>query len=196
MRTGCVIPMKGSPADCSRSALHSATLDHRPPPYKFPLRTPIDPSLPSESSLSSSPCPPESFPPSFCARRRSYRCAVRFLTPYPDQDPAPAENLSIPFLNSYSPAGVVDDLADDTTDVTVLLSKVEVAETSGVLVVVGVGLEDTTRLPLGTDNTLFGVSNCALTSSNLGYVHPFSAEVVSTSVMRRMSSVTHDFFGT
>lgn len=90
----------------------------------------------------------------------------------------------------------MDDLADDTTDVTVLLSKVEVAETSGVLVVVGVGLEDTTRLPLGTDNTLIGVSNCALTTSNLGYVHPFSAEVVSTSVMRRMSSVTHDFFGT
>lgn len=90
----------------------------------------------------------------------------------------------------------MDDLADDTTDVTVLLSKVEVAETSGVLVVVGVGLEDTTRLPLGTDNTLFGVSNCAWTTSNLGYVHPFSAELVRTSVMQRMSSVTHDFFGT
>lgn len=188
--------MKGSTADCSRSALHSATLDHRPPPYQFPLRTPVVPSLPSESlplffSMSSQELSTVVLrAPSFMS------IAVRFFTPYPDPDPAPAENLSIPFLDSYSPAGVVDDLADDTTDVTVLLSKVEVAETSGVLVVVGVGLEDTTRLPLGTDNTLIGVSNCALTSSNLGYVHPFSAEVVSTSVMRRMSSVTHDFFGT
>jgi hypothetical protein len=51
-------------------------------------------------------------------------------------------------------ASVVDDLANDTTDVTVLLGKVEVAVTRGVLVVVGVGLEDATRLPLGTNNTL------------------------------------------
>jgi hypothetical protein len=52
----------------------------------------------------------------------------------------------------------VDDLANDTTDVTVLLSKVEVPETSGVLVVVRVGLEDPTRLPLGKNDTLSGVS--------------------------------------
>lgn len=49
----------------------------------------------------------------------------------------------------------MDDLADDTTDVAVLLSEVEVPETSRVLVVVGVGLEDPTRLPLGTNDTLF-----------------------------------------
>jgi hypothetical protein len=49
----------------------------------------------------------------------------------------------------------VDNVLDDTTDVTVLLGKVNVAETSGVLVVVGVGLEDTPRLPLGSDNALF-----------------------------------------
>jgi len=54
----------------------------------------------------------------------------------------------------HSPASVVDDLPHDTTDVAVLLSKVEVAETSRVLVVVRVGLEDPTRLPLGTNDTL------------------------------------------
>lgn len=56
--------------------------------------------------------------------------------------------------NRHSPASVVDDLADNTTDVTVLLGKVEVAVTRGVLVVVRVGLEDPTRLPLGTNDTL------------------------------------------
>lgn len=68
---------------------------------------------------------------------------------------------TLPPPNLYSPASVVDDLAHNTTDVTVLLGKVEVTETSGVLVVVGVGLEDTTRLPLGTNDTL----NVSLSSS-------------------------------
>ena len=56
-------------------------------------------------------------------------------------------------------ASVVDDLANDTTDVPVLLGEVEVAVASGVLVVVRVGLEDPTRLPLGTNDTLILVSN-------------------------------------
>ena len=48
----------------------------------------------------------------------------------------------------------MDNVLDNTTDVPVLLGKVNVAETSGVLVVVGVGLEDPPRLPLGSDNAL------------------------------------------
>jgi len=41
----------------------------------------------------------------------------------------------------YVPAGVVDDLLDHPADVAVALCKVEVAETGGVLVMVGVRLE-------------------------------------------------------
>lgn len=63
-------------------------------------------------------------------------------------------------LPSISPASVVDDLPHNATNVTVLLSKVEVPKTSGVLVVVRVGLEDPTRLPLGTNNTLKSVCFC------------------------------------
>lgn len=85
-------------------------------------------------------------------------------------------SMSLPAMPSlYSPASVVDDLADNTTDVTVLLGKVEVTETRGVLVVVGVGLEDTTRLPLGTNDTLH-VSSSALCALSLD-VHPSSATV-------------------
>ena len=48
----------------------------------------------------------------------------------------------------------MDDVLDDTTDVAVLLGKVNVPQARGGLVVVGVGLEDTTRLPLSTNDTL------------------------------------------
>jgi hypothetical protein len=48
----------------------------------------------------------------------------------------------------------VDDLPDDTPDVTVLLGKVQVPKLGGVLVEVGVSSEDSTGFPLGTDNSL------------------------------------------
>lgn len=48
---------------------------------------------------------------------------------------------------------VVDDLLDDTSDVSISLSEVVVSELGWVLVQVGVGLEDTTRLSLRTNNT-------------------------------------------
>lgn len=51
-------------------------------------------------------------------------------------------------------SSVVDDVLYDTTDVTVSLGKVERTETSWVLSVVGVGLEDTTGLSLVADDSL------------------------------------------
>lgn len=53
----------------------------------------------------------------------------------------------------HSPSSVVDDLLDNTTNVTVSLGEVVVTETSWVLVQVRVGLEDTTVLPLRANNT-------------------------------------------
>lgn len=95
------------------------------------------------------------------AKRCKARCKARG---------SPAQSISIsslcpstlPYLrcrdarcpHPHSPASVVDNLTNNATDVTVLLRKVEVAETSRVLVVVGVRLEDATRLPLGTNNAL------------------------------------------
>lgn len=47
----------------------------------------------------------------------------------------------------------MDDVLDNTPDVAVLLSKVEVPQPSGVLVVMGVGLEDTPGLSLRADDS-------------------------------------------
>lgn len=52
--------------------------------------------------------------------------------------------------------GVVDDVLDDTSDVTVSLGEVESPQSSRVLPVVGVGLEDTTALSLVSDDSLLG----------------------------------------
>lgn len=154
--------------------------------HRHPNSTPPDrlrrPSIDSSSARSPAPLLPRL--PSIFGRsvaRILVECRWAFAIPSSPIQSIQSRPCSSkkPSRSINSPARVVDDLADDTTDVTVLLSKVEVAETSGVLVVVGVGLEDTTRLPLGTNDTLIGVSNCASTSSFLGYVHPFSAELVS-----------------
>lgn len=48
--------------------------------------------------------------------------------------------------------GIVDDLFDDSADVAVALCKVEVTESGGLLVVVGVRFEDGMRTPLCPDN--------------------------------------------
>lgn len=48
----------------------------------------------------------------------------------------------------------MDDVLDNTTDVTVLLGEVEGTKPGRVLAVVGVGLEDPTRLSLVTNNAL------------------------------------------
>jgi hypothetical protein len=50
--------------------------------------------------------------------------------------------------------GVVDDVLDDTSDVTVSLGEVQRPQSSRVLPVVGVGLEDTTALSLVSDDSL------------------------------------------
>lgn len=54
-----------------------------------------------------------------------------------------------------APAGVVDDVLDDTADVTVLLGEVEGTQARGGLVQVRVRLEDTSRLTLVLDDTLW-----------------------------------------
>lgn len=48
----------------------------------------------------------------------------------------------------------MDDLPNDTPDVTVLLCEIQVPKLGGVLVEIGVGSENTTRLPLGSDDSL------------------------------------------
>lgn len=48
----------------------------------------------------------------------------------------------------------MNDLPDNTPDVTVLLGEVQVPQLGRSLVVVGVGLEDTPGLPLGSDDSL------------------------------------------
>lgn len=53
-----------------------------------------------------------------------------------------------------APSGVVDDVLDNTTDVTVLLGEVESTESRGGLVQVRVRLEDTSGLSLVLDDTL------------------------------------------
>jgi hypothetical protein len=48
----------------------------------------------------------------------------------------------------------VDDLPNNTPDVTVLLGEIQVPKLGWVLVEIGVGSEDSTRFPLGSDNSL------------------------------------------
>jgi hypothetical protein len=48
----------------------------------------------------------------------------------------------------------VNDLPNDTPDVTVLLCEIQVPELGWVLVEIGVGSEDSTRLSLGSDDSL------------------------------------------
>lgn len=48
----------------------------------------------------------------------------------------------------------MDDVLHNTLDVSVLLRVVDVPQLGGRLVVVRVGLEDPTRLPLGSDDSL------------------------------------------
>ena len=62
----------------------------------------------------------------------------------------------------------MDDLPNDTPDVTVLLGEIQVPKLGGVLVEIGVGSEDSTRFPLGSDNSLFGSVDC--TMYTMGYV--------------------------
>jgi hypothetical protein len=52
----------------------------------------------------------------------------------------------------------VDDVLDNTLNVAVLLRKVELPQSSGRLVVVGVRLEDPAGLPLSSDNALRNVN--------------------------------------
>ena len=56
--------------------------------------------------------------------------------------------------NPNSPSGIVDNVLDNTPDVTVLLRKVDVPQPGRRLVVVGVGLEDPSRLSLRSDDSL------------------------------------------
>jgi hypothetical protein len=58
------------------------------------------------------------------------------------------------YQDSHEPSSVVDDVLDNTTDVTVLLGKVESTETGGGLAVGSVRLEDPSGLPLVADDTL------------------------------------------
>lgn len=74
---------------------------------------------------------------------------------------------------SYAPTRVVDDVLDNTTDVTVLLSEVQSTKPGRVLAVAGVGLEDTTRLSLVEDNALQRGSIPSLLSIQPCDVHPF-----------------------
>lgn len=48
----------------------------------------------------------------------------------------------------------MNDLPNDTPDVTVLLCEIQVPKLGWVLVEIGVGSEDSTRFPLGSDNSL------------------------------------------
>jgi len=59
--------------------------------------------------------------------------------------------------------GVVDDLFDDSADVAVALCEVEVTQTGGLFVVVGVRFEDGVRAPLSPDNP----THCVLSLSVL-----------------------------
>lgn len=56
----------------------------------------------------------------------------------------------------------MDDVLDDTSDVTVSLGEVKSSQTGGLLSVVGVGLEDTTRLPLVSDDSLWKCKDKAI----------------------------------
>lgn len=56
-------------------------------------------------------------------------------------------------MPQYLPTSVVDDLLDDTSDVTVALGVVVNAELGGGLVVLGVSGEDTTALTLSSNDT-------------------------------------------
>jgi hypothetical protein len=53
-----------------------------------------------------------------------------------------------------APSGIVDDLPNNTPNVTVLLGEVQVPQLGRVLVEVGVGSEDTPGLSLGSDDSL------------------------------------------
>ena len=68
--------------------------------------------------------------------------------------PFPCPCCKLPKANNNPPSRIVDDLPNDTPDVTVLLCEIQVPELGGVLVEIGVGSENTTRLPLGSDDSL------------------------------------------
>lgn len=59
-------------------------------------------------------------------------------------------------LQRYLPTGVVDDLLDNTSDVTVALGVVVDTELGGSLVVLGVSGEDTAALTLSSNDTTHG----------------------------------------
>jgi hypothetical protein len=75
------------------------------------------------------------------------------LDVFPDRTPASTSSLR------YSPTGVVDDVLDDSSDVSVLLSEVERPELGRVLPVVSVGLEDPSGFTLVPDNSLQSLNN-------------------------------------
>jgi hypothetical protein len=81
----------------------------------------------------------------------------------------------------------VDDVLDNTTDVTVLLGEVEGTEPGRVLAVVGVGLEDPTRLSLVTNNAL-NPSSIPLSLSFACDLHPF---LLLSATDTRMNTTTH-----
>ena len=57
-------------------------------------------------------------------------------------------------MKQHAPSRIVDDLPNNTPDVTVLLSEVQVPQLGRVLVEIGVGSEDTPGLSLGSDDSL------------------------------------------
>ncbi len=52
------------------------------------------------------------------------------------------------------PTGIMDDILDNTADVTILLGEIEAPKTGWAFVVVSVGLKDPTGLSLGSDDSL------------------------------------------
>jgi hypothetical protein len=66
----------------------------------------------------------------------------------------------------------VNDLPNDTPDVTVLLCEIQVPELGWVLVEIGVGSEDSTRLSLGSDDSLYVLVVYRMLLCCM-YLHPF-----------------------
>ena len=67
----------------------------------------------------------------------------------------------------------MDDLPNNTPDVTVLLGEIQVPKLGWVLVEIGVGSEDSTRFPLGSDNSLYDQSLCCCVLYMAIDLHPF-----------------------
>ena len=91
------------------------------------------------------PCPPHPlFQPLCHAGPRTHNPRSSLPALLRRLDPGPAD----------SPTSVVDDVLDNSPDVSVLLGKVQGPELGRVLPVVGVGLEDPAGFTLVPDNSL------------------------------------------